>query len=73
MSEPTVYIQYKGTDICLDLHCECGAEDFGHFDGYFAYAIECHACGRKYDMPQTVRLEPFSDRHDPVIAYGCEV
>ena len=67
---PTVWIQYKGTDICFDFHCECGREDMGHYDGYGAYAVQCSACGRKYDLPQTLKLEPFSGKWEPVIAHG---
>ena len=33
---PYAYIQWKGTDVCLDVHCTCGAELL-HYDGYFAY------------------------------------
>lgn len=60
---PTAHIQWKGTDVCLDLRCECGTSDFGHFDGYHAYAIECHACGRRYDLPDTIPLLPYTGRN----------
>lgn len=64
---PQVFIQYKGTDICLDLRCPCGV--LGHFDGYFAYAIECGACGRKFTLPTTLELLPWNeDAHEPVLA-----
>ena len=58
----TAFIQYKGTDICLDFHCECGAS--GHFDGEFAYALKCHACGKSFAMPSTVTLVE-SDEYEP--------
>lgn len=50
MREPSVYIQYKGTDICLDFTCECGFD--AHYDGYGAYVLHCTACGAFYEMPQ---------------------
>lgn len=53
---PSAFIQWKGTDVCLDLHCRCGAHS--HFDGYFAYALRCPACGGVFDMPTTVELSP---------------
>lgn len=49
-----VFIQYKGTDICLDFNCSCGQQS--HFDGYFAQVIRCAACGGTYDMPVLVAL-----------------
>lgn len=49
-TEPHVFIQYKGTDICLDFNCECGAQP--HFDGYFADVLKCPKCGAEWEMPQ---------------------
>lgn len=62
VTAPTAHIQYKGTHICMDIRCECG--EHTHFDGDFAYSIECGKCGMKYDMPSIVALEPYSDFHD---------
>ncbi len=47
-----VFIQWKGTEACLDLHCECGVH--GHYDGFFAHLLQCSACGAQYEMPATV-------------------
>jgi len=47
--ETHTFVQWKGTDVCLDFHCECGHH--GHFDGYFAYHLKCTACGAVYQMP----------------------
>ena len=46
-SEVNMFIQWKGTDVCLDFNCPCGRS--GHFDGYFAYFLRC-ACGVVYEM-----------------------
>src|SRR4051812_32382694 len=46
------FIQWKGTDVCFDFRCECGYD--GHFDGYFAYAIQCRRCKAVYEMPAHV-------------------
>ena len=55
-----VFIQYKGTDICLDFHCSCGTD--GHFDGDFAYALRCAGCGKTFAMPHSIELvEGFSN------------
>lgn len=51
-AQPSAYIQWKGTDICMDFHCECGA--FCHFDGDFAYTVKCPHCQMVWEMPTTV-------------------
>lgn len=47
-SDASMFIQWKGTDVCMDFSCPCG--HFGHFDGGFAYAVRCPACGAVYEM-----------------------
>jgi hypothetical protein len=42
------WIQWKGTDVCMDVHCKCGAHL--HIDGYFAYTVKCAHCGTAYMM-----------------------
>lgn len=46
---PSAFIQYKGTDICMDFRCKCGASC--HFDGDFAYTVKCPHCSQCYEMP----------------------
>ena len=48
------YIQYKGTDICIDLCCECGWND--HYDGYFCYGFTCPKCGQSYTLPDELNF-----------------
>jgi len=59
-TRPSVYIQWKGTDVCIDFHCLCDTEDdvagVGHFDGYGMYAIRCPRCGRVYELPTELPL-----------------
>lgn len=47
--DPYAFIQWKGTDVCMDFHCECGAHC--HFDGYFAYKVKCPHCETVWEMP----------------------
>jgi len=47
-SDASMFLQWKGTDVCLDFDCRCGAS--GHLDGYFAYAVRCTACGTVYEL-----------------------
>lgn len=50
------WIQWKGTDVCIDLRCICGTH--GHIDGDFVYSVKCKDCGRKYAMGQNVKMIP---------------
>lgn len=61
LAAPHVFIQWKGTDVCFDITCECGWH--GHFDGYFAYLVKCGRCERVWEMPWHVFPRP-SERDD---------
>lgn len=43
---PHGWIQWKGTDVCVDIHCKCGT--LSHFDGEFMYSIQCPECKTIY-------------------------
>lgn len=47
-----VFIQYKGTDLCADIYCECGKHL--HVDAFHVYAVQCRDCKAIYEMPQMV-------------------
>jgi len=48
------FIQWKGTDVCIDVHCLCGAHL--HFDAEFLYHVGCENCGRVYSVGCKVKL-----------------
>ncbi len=50
--ETHAFIQWKGTDVCMDFWCDCGAHC--HFDGDFAYAVKCPHCKTIWQMPSNV-------------------
>ena len=52
-------ILWKGTDVCMTVHCECGHR--AHVDGEFCYYYECAKCGKRYAVGQVVRLIPLTD------------
>lgn len=52
------WIQWKGTNVCMDLHCECG--HMGHVDVDFFYYFKCPSCQKIYAVGQNVRLYPVS-------------
>lgn len=47
-SDASMFIQWKGTKVCMDFHCPCGVD--GHVDDWFAYYIHCTGCGTVYEM-----------------------
>lgn len=62
------FVQWKGTDVCLDFRCPCGYD--GHLDGYFAYALQCKRCGAVYEMPANIyprRIEPNPHVASPLV------
>ena len=40
---PHGWIQWKGTNACMDVHCKCG--ELFHIDSLFAYHVKCPHCG----------------------------
>ena len=53
------WIQWKGTNVCMDMHCKCGYH--GHFDGDFFYYYKCPKCGARYAVGQVVKLIELTD------------
>ncbi len=51
---PHGWVQWKGTDVCIDLSCSCGHR--GHFDGMFMYYWKCKQCGRVWALDATIGL-----------------
>jgi len=69
---PYGFIQYKGTDVCMDVYCTCG--NHGHFDGDFFYFWECSKCGRKYEVGCYVKMfEMTKDQLDKKRDENCTV
>jgi hypothetical protein len=51
---PNGWIQWKGTNVCMDVYCVCG--NHGHIDADFAYNVKCMACGRVYACDGHIKL-----------------
>lgn len=61
---PHGWIQWKGTDVCMDVHCECGYHS--HIDADFAYSVKCPACGSVYACNGHIELIKLIDeKSDP--------
>ena len=50
------FIQWKGTDVCMDFHCKCG--EHMHFDCDFLYHVKCCNCGEVYKIGSRVSATP---------------
>jgi len=44
--KPHGWVQWKGTEVCMDVHCVCGYHS--HIDVAFAYNVQCPKCKRVY-------------------------
>lgn len=53
---PYGFIQWKGTNACIDFHCACGLH--AHVDGDFVYSVKCSKCGQEYDVVPWIQLSP---------------
>ncbi len=52
--KPHGWIQWKGTDVCMDIHCECGC--LSHIDADFLYHVKCPECGNVYSCNGHIEL-----------------
>ena len=52
--QPSAELQWKGTDVCMDLYCVCGEPT--HLDCEFVYFFKCSKCGRIYEMDPTIKM-----------------
>ena len=48
------FIHWKGTDVCIDLYCDCGEHQ--HFDGDYLYSWVCGNCGTVWEMGTEVSM-----------------
>lgn len=57
--KPCGWIQWKGTDVCMDLKCSCGKSS--HFDGSNMYYVKCCHCGKIWSCNAYILLEEPTD------------
>ena len=55
---PNAWIQWKGTKVCMDVHCSCGTT--GHVDNDFAYYYHCLGCDTVYMVSGFINLIPLT-------------
>lgn len=59
---PHGWIQWKGTNVCMEVYCQCGAHT--HIDADFLYKLRCSACGQVYEVDPRIRLNPLIGKHE---------
>lgn len=57
--QPHGWIQWKGSSVCMDIHCSCGARS--HVDGDFVYYVRCPACGATFMVNGHIELVGLTD------------
>lgn len=70
---PHAWIQWKGTQVCMDVRCACG--DSSHVDADFTYFYECPTCGEIWAVGMSVRLHKLTKAEQRLVAEdgGCLV
>ena len=56
---PHGWVQWKGTNVCMDIHCKCGHHS--HIDDEFAYNVKCPSCGTIYMCNGHIELIEITD------------
>lgn len=69
--QPHGWIQWKGTDVCMDVYCLCGAHT--HIDAEFLHYVQCSRCGRVYMTNGHIELVPLADAEAIEVAEQVKV
>ena len=67
-SDATCFIQWKGTEVCVDFGCPCLPEEHqfsSHYDGDFMYYIQCPHCEAIYEVGTQVKFRRLGPDEKP--------
>ena len=59
-SDVSMFIQWKGTKVCLDFYCPCGVSS--HLDSDSPYFVGCTNCNTVYEMGTQVIAKKAEDQ-----------
>lgn len=59
---PHGWIQWKGTNVCMDIYCKCGHES--HIDADFAYYFKCSKCNTVYMLNGHIEFIELEEKPD---------
>ncbi len=54
-----IFLQWKGTEACMDIWCECGSGM--HLDAGLVYQLKCMDCGALYLLPSSLPLQKITE------------
>lgn len=60
--KPYAWVQWKGTNVCMDVHCKCG--ELSHVDAEFVYHVKCPSCGTVYFCNGHIELIELKEEPD---------
>ena len=64
---PRGFIQWKGTEVCMDIHCKCG--NSSHIDDDFAYHVKCPKCNTVYRCNPNIELIEIEEEPTQCVIY----
>ena len=65
---PHGWIQWKGTEVCLDVYCKCGHHS--HIDDDFVYYVKCPKCNTVYMVNGHVEFIELEKEPDHCVHIG---
>lgn len=68
--KPHGWIQWKGTNVCMDIHCTCGC--LSHIDASFAYHVVCPACNQVYFCNGNIELIAIEEKPEHCTVMGLD-
>lgn len=67
-TELKTFVQWKGTDLCMDAWCDCGGQF--HVDGYFGHMVQCPFCAQVYELSTRLLVRKVDDVHNIEVLLG---
>lgn len=66
--KPHGWLQWKGTNVCMDMHCKCGHHS--HIDADFTYSVKCPECSTVYMCNGHIEFIELEEEPDSCVVTG---